>query len=155
MRPKMTVNELSSPCRVLRALILVSTCLCATALFAASAQASEGIESFITTSSTSLAGGHPDLTMSFSLQSPGEPEAAKNVVFDAPQGVFGNTDAITECTAADFALDQCASNSQAGLITVYANDEGNPEQTARHRTDLRSGASGRRNGALLFRRPDP
>ena len=58
---------------------------------------------------------------------PGEPEAAQNVIFNAPQGVFGNPDAITHCTSSDFALDQCPSNSQAGLITVYANYEGNSD----------------------------
>ena len=36
---------------------------------------------------------------------PGAPEAAKNVIFNAPQGVFGNPNAITSCTVGDFALD--------------------------------------------------
>ena len=51
----------------------------------------------MTTSSTAQAGGHPDLETSFSLKSPGEPEAAKNVIFNAPQGLFGNTNAIAQC----------------------------------------------------------
>ena len=72
------------------------------------------------------AGGHPNLSTSFMFKDPGEPEAAENVIFNAPQGVFGNPYAITHCTAADFGLDQCPTNSQAGLITVYANYEGNP-----------------------------
>ncbi len=59
-------------------------------------------------------------------QSPGAPEAAQNVIFNAPEGVFGNPNAITQCTSSDFALDQCPSSSQAGLITVHANYEGNP-----------------------------
>ena len=55
------------------------------------------------------AGGHPDLSTSFTLDNPGEPEAAQNVIFKAPEGVFGNPNAITQCTSADFALDQCPS----------------------------------------------
>ena len=99
----------------------------ALALLAAPALASEGIESFETTMSTSQAGGHPDLTTSFKLEEPGEPEAAQNVIFNAPAGFFGNPFAITHCTASDFALDGCPPNAQAGLITVYADYEGNSE----------------------------
>lgn len=87
----------------------------------------ERIESFETTMSTSQAGGHPDLVTSFSLESPGDPEAAKSVVFDAPAGVFGNPRAVEECNAADFALDQCPPDSQVGLITIRADYEGNPD----------------------------
>ena len=82
--------------------------------------------SFTTTSSTTQAGGHPDLRRSFTLDNPGDPEAAKNVIFNAPEGLFGNPNAITRCTPADFALDQCPPDSQVGLITVHANYEGDP-----------------------------
>ena len=77
--------------------------------------------------STPQAGGHPDLVTSFELESPGAPEAAQNVIFNAPTGVFGNPQAITLCRASDFALDQCPPNSQAGLITLHANYKGNPD----------------------------
>lgn len=95
--------------------------------FAAPAWAEEPIKSFETTSSDPTAGGHPDLSTSFTLANPGDPEAAQNVIFNAPEGVFGNPNAITNCSSSDFALDQCPSNTQAGLITIYANYEGNPE----------------------------
>ena len=72
------------------------------------------------------AGGHPDLSTSFTLGSPGEPEAARNVIFRAPEGIFGNPNAVTECTSGDFALDQCPSNSQVGVITLNANYEDDP-----------------------------
>jgi hypothetical protein len=88
------------------------------------AHAEEPITTFSTTTSTTQAGGHPDLSTSFTLADPGNPEAAKNVIFNTPQGVFGNPDAITHCTSSDFATDQCPSNSQGGLITVYADYEG-------------------------------
>ncbi len=91
------------------------------------AQASERIGSFTTTASTSEAGGHPNLETSFELEVPGAPEAAQNVIFNAPTGVFGNSNAITQCSSSDFALDQCPSSSQAGLITIHANYEGNAD----------------------------
>ena len=97
------------------------------ALCAAPAQAQITIDSFKTTSSSSQAGGHPDLTTEFELKGPGAPEAAKNVIFNAPEGVFGNPNAMTRCTASDFALHECPVNSQAGVITVRANHEGNEE----------------------------
>jgi hypothetical protein len=110
------------PARLSTALLLAIAAMLA---LAAPALASEPIKSFTTTMSTSQAGGHPDLTTSFALESPGAPEAAKNVIFNAPTGVFGNPRAAIECAAADFALDQCPPNSQVGLITVYANYKGN------------------------------
>jgi hypothetical protein len=97
------------------------------AAFAAPAQASITIESFETTSSTEQAGGHPDLTTSFTLADPAGSEIAKNVIFNAPQGLFGNPNALTRCTASDFALDECPVNSQAGIITVRGAYEGDPE----------------------------
>jgi hypothetical protein len=96
----------------------------ALAIAAAPAAASEGIDSFTTTTSNTNAGAHPDFTTSFTLHNPGAPEAAQNVIFNAPEGLFGNPYAITHCTSADFALDQCPSNSQAGVITVYASQSG-------------------------------
>jgi len=114
----------SAPQRALRIGLAVAASLLITATLATPAFAEEKIESFTTTNSTAQAGGHPDLETSFSLESPGEPEAAKNVIFNAPQGVFGNTNAITQCTADAFALDECPSPAQAGLITVYAKFSG-------------------------------
>jgi hypothetical protein len=102
-------------------LALAAGLLALAALTAPLALASEGIAKFETTSSTSAAGAHPDLTTSFELESPGTPESAKDVIFNAPEGIFGNPDAITQCTSVDFALEQCPSSSQAGLITIRAN----------------------------------
>jgi hypothetical protein len=93
---------------------------------AASAHASEGIESFSTETSSLQAGGHPDLHTSFSLESPGQPEAAKNVTIETPTGIFGNPNAIEQCSSVLFAQQECPSPSQAGLITVHARYEGDP-----------------------------
>jgi hypothetical protein len=102
--------------------------LLALALGAGTARASEGIESFETFSSSAQAGGHPDLETSFILEGPGEPQAAKDVTFKAPEGIFGNTDAVSRCSAVALTLDECPSAAQAGLITVYANYEGEAEK---------------------------
>lgn len=87
---------------------------------ATSAVASEAITSFKTTMSTNRVGAHPDLETFFELEAPGAPEAAQNVIFDAPTGVFGNPRAVVQCSSSDFALDQCPASSQVGLITLRA-----------------------------------
>jgi hypothetical protein len=104
-----------------------AACLLALA-FAGPAQAKITIEEFKTTSSDPQAGGHPDLTTEFTLADPGNPEVAKNVAFNAPEGVFGNPNAISRCTASDFALSECPVNSQAGVITIWANYNGQPDE---------------------------
>ncbi len=105
------------------AIVAVSAILACLGL-AGQAQASMEIEAFSTASSDHTAGGHPDLSTSFDLVEPGVEETARNVTFEAPTGIFGNPYAISHCTSSDFALDQCPAGSQAGLITVYANYEG-------------------------------
>jgi hypothetical protein len=109
------------------ALAMVFCAIAAAAVLAAPASASEAIDSFGTATSTTQAGAHPDLQTFFTLHDPGAPESAENVTFNAPEGVFGNPNAITQCTSSDFALDQCPSDSQAGLVTVRGNYNGNPE----------------------------
>jgi hypothetical protein len=88
------------------------------------AGATEAIESFETTTSTTQAGAHPDLHTTFSLNSPGVPEAAENVSVETPPGIFGNPNAVEQCTQVVFAQQECPPTSQVGLITVYANYEG-------------------------------
>ena len=88
-------------------------------VFAGSAKAALEIEQFETTSSTSLAGAHPTLKTHFKLSGVGS-EVAKNIAFDAPEGLFGNPSMLVECNAPDFALMQCPPGSQAGLITIHA-----------------------------------
>ena len=93
---------------------------------AGTAHGAQQIESFSVTSSSAQAGGHPDLSTSFTLADPGEPEAASDVIVNLPEGMFGNPNAVQRCTASDFALEQCPSNSQVGLITIRANYAGDP-----------------------------
>jgi hypothetical protein len=97
---------------------------------APSAQASESIKSFEVTTSTTQAGGHPDLETKFELgnHGTGNPgEAAEDVAVQLPQGVFGNPNAVSKCSSEDFALEQCPMDSQVGVITVRANYGGDEE----------------------------
>jgi hypothetical protein len=108
-------------------LLTLCVALAALAASAGSAQAAMVVEEFETTASTSAAGGHPDLFTHFKLGSSGGPrEVAKNITFNAPQGLFGNPSVLTRCQALDFALQQCPPNSQAGLITIHAEYKGTP-----------------------------
>jgi hypothetical protein len=93
---------------------------------APSAGATEPIENFEVVTSTTQAGGHPDLTTAIELANPGNPEAAQNLIVNLPQGVFGNPQAITTCRAVDFARSACPVASQAGLVSLRANYSGNP-----------------------------
>ena len=104
-------------------LAVLAAAVLAAVLLAAPAHASEAIESFSVTSTDTSAGGHPDFTTSFTLANPGNPEAARNVTFNAPKGLFGNPNAVTRCTAADFGLDACPSDTQVGLVTVSDGSE--------------------------------
>jgi hypothetical protein len=94
------------------------------ASLAGPAQATEPIKSFEVTTSTTQAGGHPDLRSSFELEAPGQPEAAQYVSVQFPRGVFGNPNAATKCSADDFALEACPIDSQVGVVTVRANFAG-------------------------------
>ena len=95
---------------------------------APAASASQAILDFGVTTTSTQAGGHPDLGMYFELDAPGAPEAAKDVDVNTPPGVFGNPNAVVECSAEGFAFQTCPSESQVGLITVYANSGGNPNK---------------------------
>jgi hypothetical protein len=107
---------------LLAALVSLATAV----VVAAPAQASQAIDSFSATISSNQAGDHPDITNSFTLHNPGMPEAASEVILNLPEGLFGNPNALPRCTSSDFALQQCPTSSQAGLVTINANYSGNP-----------------------------
>ena len=104
--------------------VLVASILLAAA--AAPACATEPIESFSSSLSTNQAGAHPDIETSFTLSNPSAPETARNAIFNAPEGVFGNPNAVPRCSSSDYAQQACPSNTQVGLITITANYEGDP-----------------------------
>jgi hypothetical protein len=90
------------------------------------AQASQTISSYDLSTSTTEAGGHPDIEASFTLDNPGQPEGAQDVSVQLPEGLFGNPQAIATCTSADFALNQCSGAAQVGTIVVRGNYSGDP-----------------------------
>ena len=109
-----------------KAFLIPLLALLALALGVASANAALTVQEFETNTSEELAGGHPDLVTRFKLDRGPSNEVAKNITFQAPQGLFGNPRALTQCNTIDFAQQQCPPNSQAGLITIHGEYEGNP-----------------------------
>lgn len=105
----------------------VLPCLALLFLFgsAQTAQATVAVESFTYTASTSQAGAHADLSTSFSLEKPGEPETAKDALIDLPPGSFIYPQAIPRCSPSTFALNECPVLSQVGVVTVRGAHEGN------------------------------
>jgi hypothetical protein len=105
----------------------IAAVLLAMALFAAPARATEAIQAFEVNSTDSRVGMHPDFETSVTLQDAGLPETARNIIFNLPQGMFGNPNAIPKCTSSDFSLARCPAVSQAGVISVRGNYEGNQD----------------------------
>jgi hypothetical protein len=89
-----------------------------------SAPAAQNVIEFEVFSTTREAGGHPDLGASIRLENAGEPEVAKNLLVNMPEGIFGNPGAILKCRSADFVLNRCAPATQVGVISIIANYEG-------------------------------
>ena len=110
----------------LRSILAVIVSAIALALIPAGASASVNVTEFSVGSSDQQAGGHPDLTARFKVDKPGQPEVVNNVDINMPEGVFGNPGAIFRCRAAIFVANGCQPGAQAGVITIIANYEGNP-----------------------------
>src|SRR4051794_3359752 len=115
------------PRRSLHAALALVASLIAIAVFALPAQAKPEISFFEVASNNTQAGAHPDITTSFRLAHPGEPEVAKRIEAKWPEGVFGNPEAVPRCSSVDFALNQCPSFSQIGWVGVQGYWEGNPQ----------------------------
>jgi hypothetical protein len=98
------------------------------AAMASPAPAQQAITEYEIGSSDQRAGGHPDLIARLRLDKPGQPEVAKNVTVNMPEGVFGNPGAIFKCRASVFVVNECTPGSQVGLISIIANYEGNPNK---------------------------
>ena len=108
------------------AIAAIAAAMALTAGLPAASQASGTIKGFSVTTSTTQAGGHPDLLATVEIENPGQPESAKDIAVNLPKGVFGNPSAALKCSSQDFALAECPTDSQVGAITVRANYEGNP-----------------------------
>ena len=76
---------------------------------------------------TPQAGGHPDLTPPSRSKAPALPKPPRTSSSTPPPASSATPARSPSAPPADFALDQCPPNSQAGLITIHANYEGNPD----------------------------
>ena len=117
--------------------VLATLCLVLAAAFASAATAhadDPGPFGFVdgtvgVTTSTTQAGGHPDLNVRFSLTSVLTPhpqlpiwemdrplETARDIVVDLPPGLVGDPTAIPRCSAAAFMSERCPPESQVGVM---------------------------------------
>jgi hypothetical protein len=102
--------------------------LLALALVPATAGAAITVDSLTTSISTTQAGTHADLSVSFSLGASGDPETVKDLELGLPPGFFlARPFGSPLCAPEDFDSFECPNVSQVGLITVYADYEGNPQ----------------------------
>ncbi len=110
--------------RLLAALAIAAVGLMA---LAATASASESISNFEASLSTNEAGAHPDIRANFEFSDPAGPEVPREVEMQMPEGIFGNPGAVNKCSPAKFALSECPTGAQVGVIAVRAYYEGNAE----------------------------
>jgi hypothetical protein len=112
--------------RLLRnALTIGILCLGIAEATAATAGAAGQIESVLTSTGSSQAGGHPNLTISAALANPGAPETAKSLVVEEPAGLSAYMYSVPRCSLEDLATTECSPDSQVGLATVRARKEAN------------------------------
>jgi hypothetical protein len=107
-----------------RSLAILSALLAVVAIAAAPASAKQDVTEFTVGSSNAQAGAHGDLTSRIRLANPGKPEVAKTINVNLPTGLFGNPGAVFRCRNSDFVINACAPGSQVGLITIFANFNG-------------------------------
>jgi hypothetical protein len=85
----------------------------------AHALAQFGIASFATTTSSAQAGGHPDLTAAFALDTEalGNPVGQlRTATVTLPPGFIGNPQAIEKCSQEDFQELHCGAAAQVGVL---------------------------------------
>jgi hypothetical protein len=95
-------------------------------LVSGSAKANTPIVSFTATPSTTQAGGHPDVLVTFKLdnryvqhsRSVCNCEDAKDAIVHLPPGLIGDPHATPQCTLADFAVSTCPIDSQIGIASI-------------------------------------
>ena len=86
----------------------------------APAMAAVDVTAFSVTSTTTQAGGHPDLTVSTSFQSNPSSDDVKDLIVRFPPGLLGNPTATAKCSPAQFAADTCPASTALGSVAVTA-----------------------------------
>jgi hypothetical protein len=112
--------------RVARAFLASVAWLLALALGPVGAGAAITVSSLTPSVSSTQAGQHADLSVSFSLKASGDPETVEDLDLGLPPGLFLAPFGSQLCAPADFDFSECPSTSQVGLITIYAEYEGDP-----------------------------
>jgi hypothetical protein len=83
--------------------------------------ASFGIQSFSTSSSSTQAGAHANLSTSFTMNTDSlgnTVQQTKDVKVTLPPGVVGNPQAIPKCSDLDFQAFNCPADSQVGILNA-------------------------------------
>lgn len=91
------------------------------------AVASTPIMQYSAMPSSTQAGGHPDVEISFEVENrqlqrsnnPCNCEDAKDATVHLPPGFIGDPHATPECTLADFSANECPVDSQVGIVSVF------------------------------------
>jgi hypothetical protein len=111
-----------------RASLAGATWLLALALVPVTAGAAITVDSLTTSVSATQAGAHADLSVSFSLGTSGSPETVKELHLGLPPGLFLAQFLSWNqlCAPEDFDSSECPNGSLVGLITIYADYEGDP-----------------------------
>ncbi len=89
--------------------------------------------SVFTALSTRQAGAHPNVTTGFTLNTSAPQQVAagpKDVQFNLPPGLVGNTVGLPRCTATEAKGENCRPDTVVGFATVFANTPSFEDQTA-------------------------
>ena len=108
-------------------------CLLAMAVLAVPARAEPVVESFSVSPSSTQAGAHPDLAATFRVEDLDVPRSPEEATIGFPEGLSGLFGSAILCADSQFALGECPTASQVGLVTVYgevAGDDGHLLGTA-------------------------
>ncbi len=113
--------------RAARASLAWAAWLLALALVPLTAEATT-VDSLTTSVSTTQAGQHADLSVSFSLGASGDPETVKELDLGLPPGLFlaQFLSGGQLCAPEEFDSSECPNVSQVGLITIHADYAGDP-----------------------------
>ena len=112
---------------------------------AAAAGATEPISSFGVTTSTTAAGGHPDLTRQLQPRGTGPAGGRRKRRRQPPAGSLREPQRDPDLQRSrDFALSHARPTRRSARSSVRANYAGEPERPARHRPGLRRRRPGRR-----------
>ncbi len=113
--------------RAARALLAWAAWLLALALVPVTAGATITVDSLTTSVSATQAGQHADLNVSFTLDTSGDPETVEGLDLGLPPGLFlAHPAGSWLCTPEEFDASECPNSSMVGLITIYADYEGDP-----------------------------